>query len=515
MEATETKKGLVLALVCTAQFMVSLDIAIVNVALPAVQADLGMGQSALQWVVVAYGLLLGGFLLLGGRLGDVLGRRRILLAGLTLFTAASLLAGVAWSSGVLIGARALQGFGAALISPSALSILAVTFAEGRERNRALGLFGAVAGSAGAVGVIASGLLTDGPGWRWVFFINLPVGVMLMWLAARYLPVDRVAAGRRRFDAAGAATVTGGLLVLVYALNRGVDQGWASSSTLALFAAAVVLLGAFVRIESRSPSPLVPGSSLRNRTMVAADVVMFLVFGAGFAFIFLASLLMQQALSYSPTRTGLAWLATTLTVFLGAAVAGARLVTTLGVRRVLVAGLSLMAVGLVWLTRVPPRADYVTDLLPAFLLAGIGWGLAMPSAQIGALSGVASRSVGLASGLVETMREIGGAVGVAAVATVLIARTRDALEGAGPVARQAAAFEGFQSAFLVTVVAALLGVLIASISFPRAAKGVPAPSPEEEVVHVGGAGPVAPLREPSLESAFTVNPIDQETEGRTP
>jgi EmrB/QacA subfamily drug resistance transporter len=488
MQATATRRGAILALMCTAQFMVSVDIAIVNVALPAIQLDLGMRQSALQWVVVAYGLLLGGFLLLGGRLGDLLGRRRILLVGLTLFTVASLLAGLAQSSGVLIGARALQGFGAALVSPSALSILAVTFAEGRERNWALGIFGAVAGSAGSVGVIASGLLTDGPGWRWVFFINLPVGVLLTLLATRFLPVDRATAGSRRFDTLGATTVTGGLLLLVYGLNRGVDDGWTSPGTLALFAGAAALLGAFAWVESRSRSPLVPGSSLKNRTMIATDLVTFLLFGAFFAFIFLASLLMQQALAYSPTRTGIAWLTTTVTVFLAAGVAGARLVTTFGVRRLLVVAMALCALGFLWLTRVPPNADYLTDLLLAFLLAGIGVGLAGPSVQIGALSGVAARFFGLASGLVETMREIGAAVGIAATSTVLVARTRDVLEGAEPAAREAAAFEGFQSAFLVTVVVATLGVLLASVSFPPASRGVPTPSLEQELARAGGASP---------------------------
>jgi MFS family permease len=270
MGSLAMKKGLILALACTAQFMVALDVAIVNVALPSIQVDLGMSESALQWVVIAYGLLLGGFLLLGGRLGDLLGRRRILLGGLTLFSGASLLAGLAQSQSLLIGARALQGFGAALMAPTALSILAVTFAEGRERNWALGIFGAVAGSSASIGVIASGLLTDGPGWRWIFFINVPIGTVLIVLAARFLPADRAAAGSRRFDALGAGVVTSGLLLLVYALNRGVDHGWASPATLACFGGALVLLTTFVLVESRTKSPLVPAAALRNRTMLAAD-----------------------------------------------------------------------------------------------------------------------------------------------------------------------------------------------------------------------------------------------------
>ncbi|HEV8596147.1 MAG TPA: MFS transporter [Candidatus Dormibacteraeota bacterium] len=287
-----------------------LDIAIVNVALPSIQQDLGIEQSTMQWIVIAYGLMLGGFLLLGGRMADLLGRRRMLPTGLTLFSSASLLAGVAGSAGLLIGTRALQGFGPALLPPAALSILAVTFAEGAERNRALGIYGAVAGISASVGVIASGLLTDGPGWRWVFFINVPVGVLLIAMAAILLAVDaRDRRGSERFDVAGAVTVTEACSSSVYALNRGADFGWGFGSTLGLFAASVVMLSAFVRIEARSRSPLVPGSSVRNRTLVAANLSAFFTFGAVFSFIFLGSLLMQQVLGYSPTRTGVAWLAT--------------------------------------------------------------------------------------------------------------------------------------------------------------------------------------------------------------
>jgi EmrB/QacA subfamily drug resistance transporter len=486
METLATRKGAILALACTAQFMVILDVAVVNVALPSIQLDLGMSQSALQWVVTAYGLLLGGFLLLGGRLGDLLGWRRILLAGLTLFSGASLLAGLAQSQGLLIGARALQGLGAALVAPAALSILAVTFAEGRERNWALGIFGAVGGSSASIGVLASGLLTDGPGWRWVFLINVPIGILLIALAARFLPADRAADGAHRFDALGAGVVTAGLLLLVYGLNRGMDHGWTSAGTLALFASSLVLLTAFVRVESRTRSPLVPAVALRNRTMVAADLAALLLYGALFSFIFLGSLLMQQLLFYSPTRTGLAWLATSLTAFVAAGIAGARLVSALGVRRLLVVGMALLAFGLLWLTRVPSGAVYLTDLLPAFLVVGIAIGLTGPSVQIGALQGVAGSAVGLASGLVETMREIGGAVGIAVVSTVLVARTRDAIQIAGPAAREAAALEGFRSAFTVTVVVAAVGALVASVTFPRAARAMRTPAGEEPEP-VPGAG----------------------------
>ncbi len=460
---TRQSKAIVLSLACAAQFMVVLDVAIVNVALPAIQRDLGLSRTALQWVIIAYGLMLGGFLLLGGRLADLFGRRRTLLTGLTLFSAASLLAGLADSAGLLIGARAVQGFGAALIPPAALSILAVTFADGAERNRAIGLYGAVTGVSASIGVIASGLLTDSAGWHWVFGINVPIGVLLLATAAVFLPAD-VVRGRGRFDVAGALTVTGGLLLFVYALNRGADLGWGSATALGLFAGAVLLLAAFVLIERRSRAPLVPRAAVRNRTLVAANLAAFCTFGAFFAFIFLGSLLMQQVLGYSATRTGIAWLATTATSFVAAAVTGGQLVARVGVRRLLVAGQCLLAAAVLLLTRVPAGGHFVTDLLPALLLAGVAGGVAAPAAQIGALSGVPDQLTGLASGLVETAREIGGAVGVAAVSTVLVART---------------GLAAFHAAFWVLAAVAATGALCAAVGFPRRPArpvgGEPAPS----------------------------------------
>jgi EmrB/QacA subfamily drug resistance transporter len=457
---------MVLALSCAAQFMVVLDVAIVNVALPSIQRDLGLGQSTLQWIVIAYGLMLGGFLLLGGRMADLLGRRRILLTGLTIFSAASLLAGVAQSAGLLIGARALQGFGAALIPPAALSILAVNFAEGAERNRALGIFGAVGGMSASVGVIASGLLTDGPGWRWIFFINVPVGVLLIAMAAAFLAVDVRERQGSRFDVAGATTVTGGLLLLVYALFRGADYGWGSGSTLGLLAASAVMLAVFVGIEARSRSPLVPGHALRNRTLVAANLSAFFTFGAFFAFIFLGSLLMQQGLGYSATRTGVSWLATSTIAFVASGLTGAKLVASVGVRRLLATGLTLLAVSALLLTRVPAGADFATDLLPALLLAGVAIGFCAPSAQIGALSGVTGSLTGLASGLVETMREFGGAVAVAAVSTVLVSRADSIASAATPQARGLAAMNAFHAAFWVMFVVAAIGAVTAAVAFER-------------------------------------------------
>jgi predicted MFS family arabinose efflux permease len=314
-----------------------------------------------------------------------------------------------------------------------------------------------------VGVIASGLLTDGPGWRWVFFINVPVGIVLISLATLFLVADRDARRTKSFDVAGATTVTGGLLLLVYGLNRGAEDGWTSTTTLLMLAAAVLLLALFVRIEARSQAPLVPADAVKHRTLVAANLSAFFAFNAMFSFIFLGSLLMQQVLGYSPTQTGVAWLATSGTAFAGSAVAGARLVALVGVRKLLVTGLSLMAIGMLWLTRVPADASYIVDLLPAFLLAGFGIGLCAPAAQIGALSGVSESTSGLASGLVETMREIGGAAGVAAVSTALISQ---------------AGVDAFRAGFVVIGVTAALGAVTAGVAFQRrtqpAEVDVPAP-----------------------------------------
>jgi len=447
---TRARQGLVLALACAAMAMVGLDIAIVNVALPSIQRDLSISQASLQWVVVAYSLLIGGFLLVGGRMTDLFGQRRILLTGLGLFTAASLLAGVAQHGAVLIAARGLQGLGGALIAPAAVSLLAVTFREGAERNRALGIFGAVGGAAGTVGVVASGLIAAGPGWRWAFYINAPVGLVLIVLAGTCLAVDAPRLRSGRLDVAGASTVTGALLTFVYALHYASTHGWATASTLSWFIAAGALLAAFGWIEMRSSAPLVPAIALRNRTLVAANLTGLFTFGAFFSFIFLGSLLMQQKLGYSAAQTGLAWLATTATEF-ATSVAAGHFAATVGVRRLLVTGLTLLAVGMAWLTRVPADGNYLTDLLPAFLLAGLGFGLCGPTLQIGALSGINPSDSGLASGLIETMRDIGGAAGVAAVATVLVT-------GTGLV--------GFHTAFVAIGVLAALGVLAAAAGFRR-------------------------------------------------
>jgi EmrB/QacA subfamily drug resistance transporter len=444
------RRRLILLLTCSATAMVGLDTAIANVAVPSIQRELQVGPGTSQWVVVAYGLFLGGFLLLGGRLTDHVGRRRVLIIGLLVFTGASLAAGLAPDAGWLIAARGVQGLGAALVTPAALSLLAVTFAEGKERDRALGLFGAVGGGAGAVGVVVSGLLTAGPGWRWAFFVNVPLGLLMILLAVSQVTTEPASGRTGRLDVAGAIAVTAGLLTLVLALHQGAQHGWSDLACLGTLALAGVLLGAFVGIERRSATPLVPSATLRNRALVAANVTALLAFGALGSFIFAGSLLMQQALGYSPLQTGFAWLATTLTIIVVATV-GSRLIAKLGVQPLLVTGLSAVALGALWLTRVPARADYAVDLLPALLLAGIGFGLCGPALQVGALTGVSRSAAGLASGLVETMTEIGGAVGVALVSTVLVAGS---------------AVAGFHSAFAVTGCLAGLGVVASAVGFGR-------------------------------------------------
>ncbi len=449
--AAPPKTGLILLLLCAAQFMVVLDIAIVNVALPSIQADLAMSQDSLQWVVIAYGLMLGGFLMLGGRLADLVGRKRVLISGLAIFTAASLLAGLAESADLLIASRALQGFGAAMIPPAALSILAVTFEEGAARNRALGLYGAVAGISATVGVIASGLLTDGPGWRAIFLLNVPIGIALIAMAARFLRGEAREVTGEPFDVAGAVTLTGSLLLLVYALSQGPEDGWAGWSTLGLFAGAAALMVAFLAIETTSREPLVPGIAVRNRTLVAANLSALFTFSTFFGLIFFGTLLMQQVLGYSATKTGVAWVATSGISFFAAGLTGSKLATVLGPRKLIIGGQALLAVSMLLLARVPAEADYWTDLLPAFLLAGIAVGAAAPAVQIAALAGVEERLTGVASGLVETSREIGGAIGVAVVATVLASQ---------------AGLDGYHAAFLALAVIAALGAVNSSVRFPR-------------------------------------------------
>src|SRR5262245_43183673 len=435
----DSRRWFGLAALCSAFFMVILDVAIVNVALPTIEVDLDFSAKNLQWVVSAYALTFGGLLLLGGRTADLIGRRRMFMAGIGLFAAASLLAGLAWSDSVLILARALQGVGAAVMTPAALSILMTTFPEGKERNKALGIWGAVGASGGTVGVLLGGILTDTIGWEWIFFLNVPVGVMVIAAAPFLLRESRGHLAERRFDLAGALSVTAGIAVLVYALVEANDAGWASAQTLGLIAASAALLAAFTVIERRSSAPLVPFSIFRIRAVTGSNAAGLALGAAIFGMIFILTLYMQQVLGYSPLETGLAWLAMALTALVSS-IAGSVIVTRVGARVPLTAGLLVGAAGLFLLARIPADGRYWGDLFPGLLIFGLGLGTAFVAMSIGALEGVGERDAGLASGLSNTTQQVGGALGVAVLSTLAISRTEDV---AGTAASPAAALsEGF-------------------------------------------------------------------------
>jgi EmrB/QacA subfamily drug resistance transporter len=453
----DSRRWVALALIVVAQFMVVLDIAIVNVALPSIRTDLHFSQEGLQWVITAYSILFGGVLLLGGRLADLLGRRRLFMAGLALFTVSSLLDGLAWSEGSLIGFRALQGLGAALLSPAALSILTTTFREGRERNLALGIWGAASGSGGAAGVLLGGALTSALSWSWIFFINVPVGVAVIALTPWLLRESRADLRHRHFDVAGAATITGGLMLLVYALTRATQHGWATATTIGLLAASAAV------VEQRSQAPLLPLRIFRLRTLTASNVSGLLMGGAIFAQFFLLTLYMQEVLHYSALKTGVAYIGLTLTIIAFSAVAQA-LVTRVGVRPVLPAGLALSTVALVLFARLPVNGHYFTDLFPAFIISGLGLALAFVPMSIGALTGVRQADAGIASGLINTTQQIGGAVGVAlatTIATTFTTRYVDAHAGTNAFSG-AALTHGFQIAFYVLAALAGLGAVLAAV-----------------------------------------------------
>jgi EmrB/QacA subfamily drug resistance transporter len=455
MTATR-RKWFALALLCTVQFMVVLDIAVVNVALPSIQTDLGFSQENLQWVISAYALLFGGFLLLGGRAADLLGRRRVFLVGIVVFTTASVLSGLAWSEGSLIVARGLQGLGAAIISPAALSILTTTFAEGPERNTALGAWGAVGAFGAVAGVLLGGILTDLLSWQWIFYINVPVGILGFVLAPILLTESR-AAHARSYDVPGAALVTSGLVVLVYAITQANKYGWGSAETFAFFAAAIALLVGFVVWEARSRDPLMPLSIFRLRTLVGANIAGLILGTVLFSMFLMLTLYMQQVLGYSPLRTGVAYLAVAGTAIIWSAVA-AQLVTRVGVKPVLVAGMTFLTAGIAYFTQVSPDGSYVTDLLPGFLVIAVGMGFSFVPISIAALAGVKPAEAGLASGLINTSQQVGGALGIAALSAIATSTTGD--EVATGTARAVALTDGFQAAFLAGAIVGIVGILVA-------------------------------------------------------
>jgi EmrB/QacA subfamily drug resistance transporter len=466
---SQNRRWSALALIVTAQFMVILDVAIVNVALPSIKTDLGFSQENLQWVISAYAILFGGVLLLGGRLADLLGRRRLFIAGLALFAVSSLLCGLAWSEASLIGFRAVQGLGGALLAPAALSLLMTTFAEGRERNLALGIYGAASGSGAAAGVLLGGLLTSYLSWSWIFFINVPVGIAAIALTPVLLRESRAELEHRHFDFAGAASVTAGLMLLVYAMTRATSDGWGSTSTLGLLGGAVALIAGFVAIEFRSRYPLLPLRIFRSRNLSAANGAMAIVGGVAFSEFFLLTLYLQDVLNYSAVESGLAFVAFAGTVVVISNVA--QWVTgRLGVRPTLTFGLLLSALSVGLLTRLPVHGVYFRDLFPAFVLGGAGMGLSFVPVTIASLTGVERADAGVASGLINTSRQIGGAIGLAAVSAIAAASTHGT--------SVAALDHGFQTALYGLTGLLLVGAVLV-LAFVRPPR--PAAAPPEELL----------------------------------
>jgi len=448
-----------LAIVGAAFFMTILDVAIVNVALPSIEKDLNVTETTVQWVLIAYAITFGGFLLLGGRMADLLGRKRIFIVGLVLFTVASLVCGLAGNIAVLIAARAVQGVGAAIISPAALSIVTTTFTEGAERNKALGIWGALGGSGAAAGVLFGGILTKYLGWEWIFFVNVPVGALVLVATGRVIPESRADIGTRRFDAAGAVTVTAGLALFVYAISKAPNVGWGSARTILLLIASAVILAGFLAIELRGRAPLMPFAIFRNRSLSAANVVGFLMGMVIFADFFILTLYVQQVLGWSALRTGVTFLATAGTTPIWAGVAQA-LTTRLGPRPIVTAGLAIMAVALFLYTRIPVAGHFWPDLLPAYLIFAVGLAFAFVPVSIAALTGVKSDEAGLASGLLNTSQQIGGAIGVALVTTIFTTQGKDLLKSGHT---QAQAFtSGYQHGFWALLFLAVAGAVAAFV-----------------------------------------------------
>jgi len=414
--ALDPRRWLALAVVGAAFFMTVLDVSIVNVALPTIARKLHFSESNLQWVITAYTLTFGGFLLLGGRAADLLGRRRVFIVGVVLFSLASLACGLANSDSVLIVARAVQGLGGAIISPAALSIVSTTFTEGAERNKALGIWGALGGSGAAVGVLGGGVLTKYAGWEWIFFVNVPVGALVIALAPRIVRESRVEKEEHRYDPLGAISITAGLALLVYTVSKAPFVGWETARTVLLLIGSFALVAAFLVIERRVREPLMPFGIFRVRTVAGANSVGFLLGGVIFANFFVLTLYVQKVLGYSALETGVTFVATAGTAVVAAGVSQA-LVTRVGVKPILATGLLLLIAGMVWYTQIPVHGHYASDLLPGYLFVGVGIAFSFVPVSIAALAGVEANEAGLASGLINTSQQIGGAIGVALASTV--------------------------------------------------------------------------------------------------
>jgi len=451
------------AVLAAAFFMTIVDLTIVNVSLPTIGRALHFSESNLQWVVTAYGITFGGFLLLGGRAADLLGRRRIFMLGLAIFTAASLGCGLARNDGLLIALRGVQGFGAAVVLPAALSIVMNMFAEGAERNKALGAWGAIAASGATFGLITGGLLTRYAGWEYIFFLNVPVGVAGLLVAPRIVPESRLAGARRRFDPLGAVTVTGALLLLVYTISKAPQAGWGSARTVTLLTVSAALLAAFLLVEARAAAPLMPLRIFRLRMLAISNVVGLLLGGSFFAFIFIGTLYMQQVLHFSALQAGTAWLAASIT---SVALAGAaqRLVTVISAVPVMALGMALIGGGILWAAEVPVHGHFWADLAGPFFVAGAGTAFAFVPVSIGGLTGVAEQEAGLASGLINTSQQLGGAIGVAIASTVAVTHAGTLLGQGKPA--NAALTSGFHWALWVCGVIALLAVAAAGTLLRR-------------------------------------------------
>ena len=456
----DARRWLVLAIVGAAFFMTILDVAIVNVALPSMGRSLSASDSSLQWVLTAYSLTFGGFLLLGGRAADLLGRRKVFLVGLVLFTAASLVCGLSGNLGLLVGARAVQGLGAAIISPAALSIVTTVFAEGKDRNKALGIWGALGGSGAAVGVLLGGIITKWLGWEWIFFVNVPVGALVLCACLGFVRESKLENRERAFDPLGALTSTGSLVSLVYAIAKAPDVGWSDVQTVALLLVAVFLGAAFLFIENRVKNPIMPLSILKVRTVAAANVVSLLLGASVFSTFFILTLYVQQVLGWSALKTGITFLATAGTVVLWSGLSQA-IVTRIGPRKPMGFGLALMGIGTVLYTQVPVHGHFAGDLLPGYLVYAAGMAFAFIPVSIAALSGVKEEEAGLASGLFNTNQQIGGALGVAIAASVATSRLKSLKADGKSIAE--AATGGYHYAFWVLAGFAFAGSIVALLA----------------------------------------------------
>ncbi|MGN6429605.1 MAG: MFS transporter [Gaiellaceae bacterium] len=475
--ADSRTRWLALYTLCLASLMIVLDATIVNVALPSIRDDLGFSETSLAWVVNAYLLTYGGFLLLGGRLGDLYGHRRLFLAGITLFTLASLVCGLSTTQGMLVAARTVQGLGGAVASAVSLSLMMTLFTEPTERAKAMGIFGFVAAGGGSIGVLLGGILTDLLNWHWIFLVNFPIGVLVVVLALRLLPGERAPATSTRLDIAGAVTVTAALMLAVYAIVNGNQAGWTSAQTLGLLGAAAALLGLFLVIESRVPAPLVPLRLFKHRNITVSNTVGVLWAAAMFAWFFLSALYMQFVLGYSPLQVGLAFLPAN--VIMGAFSIGlsAKLVMRFGLRKPLAVGLSFAALGMLLFVRAPVDGSFVTDVLPSMILLGIGAGMAFNPVLLAAMGDVEPSEAGLASGLVNTSFMMGGALGLAVLASIAASRTH-ALRVAGH-GELSALTGGYHLAFVFGALFAALAALLGGLLLRPSEQAVPHRAPAAE------------------------------------